>query len=601
MMPRKKRITVIIIGIVAIILLITTLFILLYNNTDMFRSNQTLFLKYIGKNSENINEIQKIWEKTEFDNLLETSLYTENLELKVNYTKNIGTTAENTTNSINQLKVLVEGQADRRNQYEYKNVKLLKDDSTISQIELIQNSNSYGIRFSDLFKQYILVENSNLKDLFKKLGYTDEQVASVPDNIEIDQDILDIFRFNKEELEILNKKYTTILSQEFSKDKFEKQKNQTITIDQKDLITNAYILNMTKEQFNNMYIKVLENLKEDEIILKKIEKLQKMIDQTKLISLDNINLKEIITTKIEKKIEEINKNNIGNEQTKIIVYEINGKTVRTTIKGVDYQIDYDYLQKEEEKLVEVSFKEGEVETQKFTLRNKEKEVEIEVENNKEDKPNKIIFKTNRKENDKNLAKNIQIKYEDDNNRVETTVMQNINIVDNFQEKVMLNSENSIQLNGLTAEQMQGVVNRVNEAVNTNLQQIKQKIEIEQIQEILKDLGIVKEKQELQETGTSELERNQFNSKFEILQGENIDSENILKVLETIKGNLINIEVVSNQELKIEVDQNNSNEELVNSLKSFFEKDKNLKYNINLENDQQTGLVKYLVITIVTES
>ena len=47
MIPRKKRRLILIISILLVILMIFTAFVLVYINTDMFKSNKTLFMKYL--------------------------------------------------------------------------------------------------------------------------------------------------------------------------------------------------------------------------------------------------------------------------------------------------------------------------------------------------------------------------------------------------------------------------------------------------------------------------------------------------------------------------------------------------------------------------
>ena len=174
MMPRKKRRTIIIASIVLVIAIIATALVWLYLNTDMLKSNQTLFMKYIGKNVENLDKnISDIGNK-EINSLLEQNKYTSNTYIKVNYTQNIGTTSENTDNVINQLKINAEGQTDKANGYQYQDIKLLQEGNEVFRVEYIQNDNTYGLRFSDLFKQYILVDNANLKDLYQKMGYSEE-------------------------------------------------------------------------------------------------------------------------------------------------------------------------------------------------------------------------------------------------------------------------------------------------------------------------------------------------------------------------------------------------------------------------------------------
>lgn len=600
MMTKKKRKTLLIVILTLLILIIAATLIILYLNTDLFKSNETLFFKYLGKNAQNIEEIGKIFEKTDYNNLLETNKYTEKTEVKVNYTKNLGTTSENNNNAINKLKLQIEGQTDKTNQYNYKDIKLLNDNNKELEVEYIQNENSYGIKFSDLFKQYILVENNNLKELLRNAGYTEEELENVPDTIEISQDILSDIKFSEEELHTLSDKYLNLMKQKIAKEQFEKQSKQTITINQENIIANSYTLKLTKEQLNNLYVVILENLKEDEIFLRKIDNIQKSLEKTGVITLDTFNIREKAIHSIEGMINEINNNNIGNEETKIIVYESGGDTVRTTIQGVDYEFNIDYLPIEDEKFTEITLKDNE-DVKKFTIDNKDGKTKISMEENEKGIPTKVDFVQNVNIQDNNCVKNIDIKYENDTDRIETTVTQNINIVDNFNEQVSINEENGIQLNTLNSEQLQAISNRVSGSLEEELNSVLQKINIEDMQEVLKAIGVIQDRQKLEGNGISEIEKNRFNSKFEILEGEEIDNENILEVIRILKENLINIEVVSNEELKIEISQSDKNEELGKVLENFVQNDKNRKYNISVEYDEETGLVKYIIMTIFKES
>ena len=146
MMTRKKRRVILIVIIVVILLILATTFVVLYLNTDMFKSSKTLFAKYMGENADNLKALENIISKTEYDMQLETNPYNETIEAKVNYTQNIGTTEENTNNGINQLKVTIEGQTDNNNQYDYRAIKLLKNDEQVSQAEYLHSGSNYGIK-----------------------------------------------------------------------------------------------------------------------------------------------------------------------------------------------------------------------------------------------------------------------------------------------------------------------------------------------------------------------------------------------------------------------------------------------------------------------
>lgn len=618
MMPRKKRIALAIAipSIIVIIIIITG--ILLYLNTDMFKSNKTLFFKYFGKNSENIKEIEEIFESSEYEKNLQNNKYTDDINIKVNYTNNLQTTSEDNSNTINNVKLLIKGEEDKNNKYSYKDFKLEKDkniatntenqsssensnesnnkEQNIMEVEYIKNDNNYGIRFSDLFKQYLLVENNNLKDLFRKIGYSEQELENVPDSIEINDITLSDIKFTEDEIKQLSEKYSEIINKKVSKEKFEKNSKQVITINEKNITTNAYILKLTNEELNNLYVDLLESLKQDEIILNKIESIQNKINSININSSESKDLKESFVEKIDLQIEKINKTNIGNQETKIIVYENSGKTIRTAIQGKDYEINFDYINTQDEKNIELIVKKDEIETYNIKLKKDKDGIKLDIYSNDETNPIKISLEQNKNESDKKCSNNINLKYENANSKLEVSAEQEINIVDNFENENTLNDQNSILLNGLEKEQLQAVLNQVSEEVQQKINSISEEVKINDIQEILETLGIINKQQNIEAGGITETEKNRFNSKFEILKGEELDNENVLKVVEAVKDNIINAQVDTNEEIKIEISRNESNQDIEKSLEEYIKKEKDKKYDIKIEYDENTELVKYIIMT-----
>lgn len=618
MMPRKKRIALAIAipSIIVIIIIITG--ILLYLNTDMFKSNKTLFFKYFGKNSENIKEIEEIFESTEYEKNLQNNKYIDDINIKVNYTNNLQTTSEDNSNTINNVKLLIKGEEDKNNKYSYKDFKLEKDkniatntenqsssensnesnnkEQNIMEVEYIKNDNNYGIRFSDLFKQYLLVENNNLKDLFRKIGYSEQELENVPDSIEINDITLSDIKFTEDEIKQLSEKYSEIINKKVSKEKFEKNSKQVITINEKNITTNAYILKLTNEELNNLYVDLLESLKQDEIILNKIESIQNKINSININSSESKDLKESFAEEIDLQIEKINKTNIGNQETKIIVYENSGKTIRTAIQGKDYEINFDYINTQDEKNIELIVKKDEIETYNIKLKKDKDGIKLDIYSNDENNPIKISLEQNKNESDKKCSNNINLKYENANSKLEVSAEQEINIVDNFENENTLNDQNSILLNGLEKEQLQAVLNQVSEEVQQKINSISEEVKINDIQEILETLGIINKQQNIEAGGITETEKNRFNSKFEILKGEELDNENVLKVVEAVKDNIINAQVDTNEEIKIEISRNESNQDIEKSLEEYIKKEKDKKYDIKIEYDEDTELVKYIIMT-----
>ena len=604
MMPRKKRIALAIAipSIIVIIIIITG--ILLYLNTDMFKSNKTLFFKYFGKNSENIKEIEEIFESTEYEKNLQNNKYTDDINIKVNYTNNLQTTSEDNSNTINNVKLLIKGEEDKNNKYSYKDFKLEKDkniatntenqsssensnesnnkEQNIMEVEYIKNDNNYGIRFSDLFKQYLLVENNNLKDLFRKIGYSEQELENVPDSIEINDITLSDIKFTEDEIKQLSEKYSEIINKKVSKEKFEKNSKQVITINEKNITTNAYILKLTNEELNNLYVDLLESLKQDEIILNKIESIQNKINSININSSESKDLKESFAEEIDLQIEKINKTNIGNQETKIIVYENSGKTIRTAIQGKDYEINFDYINTQDEKNIELIVKKDEIETYNIKLKKDKNLLQylfakgfylfLDIYSNDETNSMKNSLEQNKNESDKKCSNNINLKYENANSKLEVSAEQEINIVDNFENENTLNDQNSILLNGLEKEQLQAVLNQVSEEVQQKINSISEEVKINDIQEILEELGIINKQQNIEAGGITETEKNRFNSKFEILKGEELDNENVLKVVEAVKDNIINAQVDTNEEIKIEISRNESNQDIEKSLEEYIKKE-----------------------------
>lgn len=602
-MTRKKKKAMIISIIVILILILGVSGVLLYLNTDMFKSNAILFGKYMGQNAQNMREMYNIFEPDEYANKLKENKYINETEIKVNYTENMGTSSENTKNAINNLKLTIDGQTDRKNGYNYQNLNLLNNEDKVVQIEYTQRDNTYGIRFSDLFNQYILVDNSNLKELFEKMDYSEQEVNEISDEIQVDEQI-DSIKFSEEELETLSQKYLGIIGSGFSKNNFSKKSNQVIKINNKDINANVYILKMTKEQLNDTYIKILEELKQDEIILSKLDKVQEVEKlYTTLNSVEENSLREKFVEEIEDKIEEINSNNIGQDETRVEVYENNKATIRTSIITNEYRINYDWLQEENNKYAQISMEDTTTDKenkQSITIKKENENIKIEFEEKSEENTKTISFEENKKVNEEKQEKSIKIKYEDSNNKVELNAEQKNSIVEKFEKELTLNDENSVKLNQLEEQELKEIMNKITTATEEKINQLKETIKIDDLTKVLNAIGVVKEKDNIEGQGISETEKNRFNSQFELLKAENLEKKDVINMIDIIKNNLIGIEVTSNTTLKLKISRNEYNEEISQTLTKYIENMKNEKYDISIEYDEQTGLVKYVVLNIVDQ-
>lgn len=589
MLTKKKRKLLIISIVIAVILILISIFVVLYLTTDMFKSNQTLFMKYIAKNAENFAQVQEINMPQKYES------YNEKTDIKVNYITNVGTTSENTDNNINNLSLKVEGKRDENPQYDYKKIQLLQKNNAEMTVEYVKNNDNYGLHFNDLFNQYIVVQNSDLKGLFDKLGYTDEIIANIPNQINIEESVNQL-KFTEEELMVLQEKYINLLAINVSGNNFGKEPSAIITIGNNKVATNAYSLTLTKEQLNSLYVKILEEVKKDEIILSKLDKVQEIYNILTLGNSNNINVKQVIIEKIENKIKEINSNNIGTETNKVIVYEADGQTIRTTIQTTEYETSLDYLNVNGEKYINLSKSKNKNNVENITCEISQNKNVIIIENNEEQNPKTIKYEYVTENDGSNINNQYVLMYNDKTQKAELYINQKLEKTEETKEKVEFSSENSVNLTMLERAHVKQIVEQAKKGLEEKIKQVKENVKAEDIENMLESIGIIKDGTILNSTGVTEAERNRFNSKFELLQGEKIPSENLITIIDTIKNNIIDMKVVSNEELKLELDKTKGNEEISEVLKEFLSKDKNATYNIKIEYDENK-LAKYINLTI----
>lgn len=593
MIPRKKRRLILIISILLVILMIFTAFVLVYINTDMFKSNKTLFMKYLGQNTENLNQIYtQITQKNDYENSLEQNKYTVNTQINVNNTENLGTTEENTDNVINQLKIVSDGQVDIANQYNYQKMNLYKNGESLLGLEYIQNSNTYGLRFSDLFQQFLLVDNNNLQDLYSKLGYSDEEISNIPNQIDIGQFSIDGLLLTNEEEESLANKYIQIIENGLLNQNFSKQENQTIEIDGKNVQTNSYSVTLTKEQLNNLYLALLEQLKNEEVILGKLDTLQIKDDNSQ-------SLRDSFIDGIDELISQINQNNIGQDETTITVYENMKNTVRTSIQTNEYEINLDFLSTNGENFIQYSEDNNSNDTtKKFALSKNNGDMEINIITTEGEIENNYTIKQTKELSGNSMTKTISARYEDSDNRVEAYVTQNYQTVTQFNDGITLDNQNSIKLNDLEQEELQSLMTTVTDNVNNKIAEIQAEIDMQEIQQVLVNAQLLEEGQNIESNGVTESEKTRHNSQFEMLRGQNLDAERVLNAINASQNYINNLEVVSNTELRIVLDRTTNNPVVVTTLQTFMEEHGRESYNIDVDYDENTGLVDALVLTIV---
>lgn len=538
MMARKKRIAILVVSIILVILAIVGTIVYLYLKTDAFKSNETLFAKYFIQSFNAIDTIKND-DLLGIEDTLNTNKYTSELKGKIEYTKNVETNNEDKNSSINQVGLNVKSNTDKSNDYDYKNITIGSDNENYIGLEYLKNQNNYGIKLKNI-NQYAS-NNDKENKLLTELGLGKLKVL-IPDI-----DINSICNFSDQEKQNLIDTYTKIVTSNVSKDKYYSQRNTLITVNNQDVNTNAYYIKMTVEEYNDLYIKILEQLKIDETILSRIDTIETTIKENYPDYTSEETLRNKFISNIEEKIKDIQNNNIGSDEVKITVYESKGTTVRFAIEKTTEKILFDLYGGTSIKL-DISKKGYETTEKTFTIEktagSNEQKMLIEYENKKNDEIlNNFKLEYNQTLENNKIAKNAEITIAKDKYKGIFDLEDNIKIVDNFENQIAL--ENNVELNKLQDEQKNIIMNILKTNTQNQLDSLYAVASLNDYESMLQNLGVMRKKSiQISSTGeVTELERTRFNSQFEFFASSDLTSDNIKELLNTTKDNFEDMKVL----------------------------------------------------------
>lgn len=621
-MPKKKRMLLTSVIVMVVILIIAIIScIVLYMTTDLFKSNRELFTKYAKDTFYNVNKLFDDENMNEMNQIFQNNKYEIASETSINYKE------ENKENAINNIKLIVNGKVDENEKYNYQDIALKnKENEKLYGIEYLKDNNQYGIRINGIqqFATEKIGDNNQEKTLLGAL--------EINSNDENEMNILKLFsemsfkntkiKLTEEENVNLQNRYVGILMKNVTEDKISKKQNVIITINDKKINTNAYIVTLTKEQLNNIHIEMLNQLKKDDIILSKIEEVEKIRHQYKMMTgyEENENsIKEEFAKEIDEEIKEIQNSNIGNDIRKITVFENNMKsiamqiesdeatTIITTISDGN-NTTYEYLKQETtEKENSTNIK-----IEKISNINDDTfNVEYNVIN---DDIKTTNYLTKNTKFDKDTAKtSIEIARKNQNAEIKINSGKEEKTVNEFKDKLIFNKENSVNINEVSQEQRDNINNIMKKKNDEQVEKFFKVVSREEINNILEKLELkLEEADDISGEGfISNAERNRFNSNFEFYEGKKVPKDNVLKLIEVTKNNLEEIRVTKYkeqknnskneepevEEYKLTIKKNKSNEILASKLATNIKNSKDQEYDVKIEYSQKTGLVENIFITV----
>jgi len=309
---RKKGIIIAIVVVIVVILLaIAGIFVVMH--TDLFKSNKTLFWKYVGLGLENTAQ-----QNTQLEDI-------EKLKLQSPYTVNGELTASATDKDLNtvleKMKVNIETQTDKVNNYTHTSTKLGYANATIFNLDYANDDDIYALKSDEIVTVYLGVRNENLNVLFQKLGVT--ATFELPDKIS-PINYKELINLSDEEKEHIKQTYTDVIVNSITEDSYSKQTQAVIEKDGVSYNTTSYRLDLTGVQISEIITNVLNTLKTDSITLNILTTKAKTLGLAEeYTTIDGIN------SLIDDLISELQEIEITD--TSFVVYSYKGETIATEI------------------------------------------------------------------------------------------------------------------------------------------------------------------------------------------------------------------------------------------------------------------------------
>lgn len=602
MMPRKKRRLLLILSIIVILIILAIAYIVVYQKTDMLKTNDVLFNKYATQIFQNMEPTFNQDNMLEMLDVLEKNKLSTETTFKVNYKED-----NDESNTINKVEMSVNGQEEKNENYNYKNVKIKDSDNDLMGFECINEQDVKAVRL-DKIKQFLSTE----KD--------DNGISELNDLVNLK--IEGTFGISDEQVKKISEKYLNIIKNNISNATYSRKKGVTLEIDGKRYDTNSYSMTITKEKFNDVYIKVLEEIKKDDDILSWLDNIDKKINEYyQVIKRDETsNKKDEFVEKVENEIQDIQNSNIGNDERTITVYENQKRAISISIDTEEQKSGIDVINTSKTNYINI------LKDEKNKDDDQKNSIDFKIERNKDTNNNSIKVDYTKTTDGKEIKNNFTIDEKMENSKVTSNVawnrkyeknslnvslVSNIDIVNDFENKIELkDNKDNILFDKLNDEQKENVKNSMNNNWNNQTEQLKTVITYEQIQTILRNMKIIKNEAEniSSEGMTTEAEKTRFNSGLELFAGEKISEERIEDLINTAKNNLEDIKITkydeeSNSEkkdpleYKLVIKKDAKNEELANKFITYIKEKGNGTYTVTMEYDQESGLINNIYIKL----
>lgn len=562
-MNQKKNTKILLILIIIIVIIILAGVGILVFATDIFKSDKEMFFKYMADIGDSKKGFIDDGLKQYFEKKNNTP-YNDEGEFSVNISSD---NEQKKFENVNNFNISFSGQVDTANSKAAQNISLNYSNDVKFPINYKQIENKIGLQTKYVGSKFVAIETEKLNKLSEDL----DDVESYGEMVDKLQKMGKV-ELTEDEKSHIKDTYITVINQQLEKDKFSKVKESDMS---------GYKLSLTGTDLQNVLVKLLETLKNDQTTVEKLNEYLKI----------QKNSAKITASQIDDAIKSIKDDtDFSDKNFEIAVYQKNRDVCKLVIETTEGTIAIEKKIEGNQQNIVVSYE------------------------MKEDKKSKISFSANF-ENLESLQ-NIKENYELIMSLPEVAESSTTTDVDsevvvykfsndvNFTDSATVedfSSDNSLMLTDYDSDQvsnfLNAVVERISEVNEQQMGQLGLEASENPIVNMIPSIGLYLGNMNVLNqvnSNMSEAEINNFNQKFEAYESTNLKGVTVKGLLSTISLNNQS-EETSNEikEINYNGEEYEASEQNITLIKGEIDTEKS--YRVEFEKDQDTGLIYRAVI------
>lgn len=562
-MNQKKNTKILLILIIIIVIIILAGVGILVFATDIFKSDKEMFFKYMADIGDSKKGFIDDGLKQYFEKKNNTP-YNDEGEFSVNISSD---NEQKKFENVNNFNISFSGQVDTANSKAAQNISLNYSNDVKFPINYKQIENKIGLQTKYVGSKFVAIETEKLNKFSEDL----DDVESYGEMVDKLQKMGKV-ELTEDEKSHIKDTYITVINQQLEKDKFSKVKESDMS---------GYKLSLTGTDLQNVLVKLLETLKNDQTTVDKLNEYLKI----------QKNSAKITASQIDDAIKSIKDDtDFSDKNFEIAVYQKNRDVCKLVIETTEGTIAIEKKIEGNQQNIVVSYE------------------------MKEDKKSKISFSANFEnlESLQNIKENYELimslpevaesstTTDVDSEVVEYKFSNDVNFTDSATVEDF-SSDNSLMLTDYDSDQvsnfLNAVVERISEVNEQQMGQLGLEASENPIVNMIPSIGLYLGNMNVLNqvnSNMSEAEINNFNQKFEAYESTNLKGVTVKGLLSTISLNNQS-EETSNEikEINYNGEEYEASEQNITLIKGEIDTEKS--YRVEFEKDQDTGLIYRAVI------